>query len=259
MINTLKVKNVVLFDFQEPYSQGLAGEVEKVLKAAGVDDEPSVRRRTRSRTSRPTSPRCRATPTSCSSRRRSRATRRRSRASSPSRARRPRSSAATAPTIRRPSRPPARTSPTSRRRSRASLPTSPIIAAWKKDNPGKAVGSFGPPTYGAVQVILSALKKSCDAGKGSIAKRSALITSIKKVSINTGWILGGKFAWSKVNTNDPNVTQVLHHADPAERLVQARQLGESTSAFAIRGRSGMMPGRPLAFRLGAALWTPSRS
>ena len=25
-----------------------------------------------------------------------------------------------------------------------------IIAGWKKDNPGKAVGSFGPPTYGAV-------------------------------------------------------------------------------------------------------------
>ena len=25
-----------------------------------------------------------------------------------------------------------------------------IIAGWKKDNPGKAVGSFGPPSYGAV-------------------------------------------------------------------------------------------------------------
>src|SRR4029077_18634391 len=36
MIKTLKAKNVVLFDFQEPYSQGLCGEAEKVLKAAGV-------------------------------------------------------------------------------------------------------------------------------------------------------------------------------------------------------------------------------
>ena len=36
MIDVLKVKNVVIFDFQEPYSQGLAGEVEKALKAAGV-------------------------------------------------------------------------------------------------------------------------------------------------------------------------------------------------------------------------------
>ena len=25
-----------------------------------------------------------------------------------------------------------------------------LIAGWKKDNPGKSVGSFGPPTYGAV-------------------------------------------------------------------------------------------------------------
>ena len=28
MIKTLQVKNVVIFDFQEPYSQGLAGQVE---------------------------------------------------------------------------------------------------------------------------------------------------------------------------------------------------------------------------------------
>ena len=37
----------------------------------------------------------------------------------------------------------------------------PIIAGWKKDNPGKTVGSFGPPTYGAVQVILEAIKPAC--------------------------------------------------------------------------------------------------
>ena len=36
MIDVLKVKNVVIIDFQEPYSQGLAGEVEKALKDAGV-------------------------------------------------------------------------------------------------------------------------------------------------------------------------------------------------------------------------------
>ena len=36
MVDVLKVKNVVIFDFQEPYSLGLAGEVEKALKAAGV-------------------------------------------------------------------------------------------------------------------------------------------------------------------------------------------------------------------------------
>jgi hypothetical protein len=56
-------------------------------------------------------------------------------------------------------------------------------------------------------VILSALKKSCDAGKGSLAKRSALITRHQEVQINTGWILGGKFSWGKVNTRDPSVTR----------------------------------------------------
>ena len=43
-----------------------------------------------------------------------------------------------------------------------------IIAAWKKDNPGKQVGSFGPPTYGAVQVLLRAVKLACNAGHGSL-------------------------------------------------------------------------------------------
>jgi branched-chain amino acid transport system substrate-binding protein len=83
-----------------------------------------------------------------------------------------------------------------------------IIAAWKKDNPGKSLGSFGPPTYGAVQVLLLAIKAACDKGKGSIVKRGAVIQNVKKVSIPDGnWILGGKFEWSKVNTNDPNTSR----------------------------------------------------
>ena len=36
MIKTLKVKNVVTVDFQEPYSLGLSGQVDAALKAAGV-------------------------------------------------------------------------------------------------------------------------------------------------------------------------------------------------------------------------------
>ena len=43
-----------------------------------------------------------------------------------------------------------------------------IIAGWKKDNPGKAVGSFGPPSYGAAQVALNAIKLACKAGHGTI-------------------------------------------------------------------------------------------
>ena len=43
MINNLKAKKVVLIDFQEPYSVGLADAATSVLKKAGVDDEPSFR------------------------------------------------------------------------------------------------------------------------------------------------------------------------------------------------------------------------
>ena len=46
-----------------------------------------------------------------------------------------------------------------------------IIAAWKKDNPGKAVGSFGPPTYGAVQVILHGDQECLRRGQGLDRKR----------------------------------------------------------------------------------------
>ena len=125
------------------------------------------------------------------------ATPRRSPASSPSRARRRRSSAATARTARGQFKAAGSYVSNFAPQIDTIAADKSIIAAWKKDNPGKAVGSFGPPTYGAVQVILSALKKACDTGKGSIAKRSALITSIKKVKIDTGWILGGKFAWAQ--------------------------------------------------------------
>jgi branched-chain amino acid transport system substrate-binding protein len=75
-----------------------------------------------------------------------------------------------------------------------------IIAGWKKDNPGKTVGSFGPPSYGAVQVALNAISKACKAGHGK-TDRQAVLRNIKKVTINN-WILGGKFKWS-TKTNDP--------------------------------------------------------
>ena len=75
-----------------------------------------------------------------------------------------------------------------------------IIAAWKKQNPGKAVGSFGPPTYGAAQIALNAIAIACKAGHGT-ATRQAVLRSVKKVRIKN-WILGGSFRWS-TKTNDP--------------------------------------------------------
>jgi branched-chain amino acid transport system substrate-binding protein len=75
-----------------------------------------------------------------------------------------------------------------------------LIAGWKKDNPGKAVGSFGPPSYGAVQIALTAISKACKAGGGSTT-RAAVFHTFKKVSIKN-WILGGSFKWS-TKSNDP--------------------------------------------------------
>ena len=40
-----------------------------------------------------------------------------------------------------------------------------IIAGWKKANPKATLGSFGPPTYGAVQIMLNAIKLACAQGQ----------------------------------------------------------------------------------------------
>jgi hypothetical protein len=76
-----------------------------------------------------------------------------------------------------------------------------VIAAWKKDNPGKQVGSFGPPTYGATQVLLTAIKNACSAGHGTLKSRASVLKQVKRVRI-PGWILGGNFRFS-TKTNDP--------------------------------------------------------
>ncbi len=76
-----------------------------------------------------------------------------------------------------------------------------IIAAWKRDNPGKALGSFGPPTYGAVQVMLRAIKKACVAGHGTIATKRSVLRQVKSVQVKN-WILGGDFKFS-TKSNDP--------------------------------------------------------
>jgi branched-chain amino acid transport system substrate-binding protein len=75
-----------------------------------------------------------------------------------------------------------------------------IVSGWKKDNPGKTVGSFGPPSYGAAQIAMTAIAMACKAGHGT-ATRLAVLHTIKKVKINN-WILGGSFRWS-TKSNDP--------------------------------------------------------
>jgi branched-chain amino acid transport system substrate-binding protein len=76
-----------------------------------------------------------------------------------------------------------------------------IIAGWKRDNPNATLGSFGPPTYGAVQVMLRAIKAACIAGNNSISNKRAILRRVKLVRVNN-WILGGNFRFS-TKSNDP--------------------------------------------------------
>jgi branched-chain amino acid transport system substrate-binding protein len=75
-----------------------------------------------------------------------------------------------------------------------------LIAGWKKDNAGKEVGSFGPPAYGAAQIAMNAIKLACTKGHGT-ATRLSVFQNMKKVRI-PNWILGGSFKWS-TKSNDP--------------------------------------------------------
>jgi len=76
-----------------------------------------------------------------------------------------------------------------------------LIAGWQKDNPGTQLGSFGPPTYLAVQVAFNAIKKACDAGKGQIKERADVVRNVKKIYVKNS-ILGGDFRFS-TKSNDP--------------------------------------------------------
>jgi branched-chain amino acid transport system substrate-binding protein len=76
-----------------------------------------------------------------------------------------------------------------------------IIAGWQKDNPKSTLGSFGPPSYLATQVALQAIKYACTAGKGTIKDRRAVVRNVKRVRIPNS-ILGGSFRFS-TKSNDP--------------------------------------------------------
>ena len=76
-----------------------------------------------------------------------------------------------------------------------------LIAGWKKANPGQSLESFGPPTYGAVQIALRAIKRACTAGNGQIKDRRDVVRNVKKGAI-PNWILGGTFRFS-TKSNDP--------------------------------------------------------
>lgn len=76
-----------------------------------------------------------------------------------------------------------------------------LVDGWKRANPRAELGSFGPPAYLATQVALQAIKRACDAGKGRLVNRRAVLRNVKKVRVPNS-ILGGSFRFS-TKTNDP--------------------------------------------------------
>ena len=76
-----------------------------------------------------------------------------------------------------------------------------LIAGWKKDNPGATLGSFGPPTYLAVEVALNAIKRACNVGNGQIKDRRDVVRNVKRIVVKNS-ILGGDFRFS-TKSNDP--------------------------------------------------------
>ena len=76
-----------------------------------------------------------------------------------------------------------------------------LIAGWKKDNPGATLGSFGPPAYLAVEVALNAIKRACDLGNGQIKDRRDVVRNVKRIVVKNS-ILGGTFRFS-TKSNDP--------------------------------------------------------
>ena len=76
-----------------------------------------------------------------------------------------------------------------------------VIDGWKRDNPSSELESFGPPTYGAVQVALRAVKAACVANNNVLPDRRAVLRKVKQVVI-PNWILGGTFRFS-TKSNDP--------------------------------------------------------
>ena len=76
-----------------------------------------------------------------------------------------------------------------------------IIAGWQKDNPSAKLGPFGPAQYLSVQVALNAIKRACDAGKGQINDRRDVARNVKRILIKNS-ILGGDFRFS-TKSNDP--------------------------------------------------------
>jgi branched-chain amino acid transport system substrate-binding protein len=199
MVDKLKVKKVVVFDFQEPYSLGLGGQVEEFLKSKGVSTthlsvSNTVTDFSSFVTKVPSDADIVFFPTQ-----------------------KPEDAQTFAQQLVEQgkkakvfggdgSNGPGKFKAAGSYVSNFAAPVSlfpynkAIIAGWSKDNNGAQPGSFGPPSYGAVQVILNAIHDACVAQHGKFERRD-LVKYVKRMRVKN-WILGGNFRFS-TKTNDP--------------------------------------------------------
>ena len=202
MVDKLNAKKVVLFDFQEPYSVGLADAAEAVLKAKGVTtvrlstsvqhdrllvarDEGAERRGHRLLPDAEAAGRADVRASSCSSR-----------------ARRRRCSAATARTTPAQFKVPGSYVSNFAPDISGIAVDKALIDGWKKDNPKRELGSFGPPTYLAVAGRAERDQEGVRRGQGHDARTGATSSrNVKKVVVKNS-ILGGTFRFS-TKSNDP--------------------------------------------------------
>jgi len=66
-----------------------------------------------------------------------------------------------------------------------------LVAAFNKAV-GSSWGSYGPPTYGATQILLNAVNAACAAGQ---ATRAAVVANLHKTKVKN-WVLGGTFSFT---------------------------------------------------------------
>jgi branched-chain amino acid transport system substrate-binding protein len=200
MVNELKVKKVVLVDFQEPYSVGLADQVQEALKKAGV----TTQRESASIKATDYSSLVTKVPSDAdivffaTQQPEDAQTFARQLAEQGKRAKVFGGDGSNGP---------GKFTASGSYLSNFAAPVDlfpynkAIIDGVLKDNPDYELEAFGPPAYGAVQMALEAIKKACDANKGQLPDRRAVIKQVKKIQIKN-WILGGTFKWS-TKTNDP--------------------------------------------------------
>ena len=220
MIDKLNVKKVVLIDFQEPYSVGLADAAEAVLKAKNVatvrlstsvktTDFSSLVTRTPSDADIVFFP-TQQPPDAQTFGQQLIEQGKKAKVFGGDGTNSPASSSC-----------PARTCPTSLPDISGIATSKALIDGWKKDNPKSTLESFGPPTYGAVQVALRAVKAAC------VANKNVRRTGVQSAQGEAGrrpQLDPRRYVPLLDEVERPAEREVLHLPDPVERHVQARRL-----------------------------------